>query len=62
MWNCSTPTVGLPIWTNGWAAYLDGRRFERFQPGTPRHLPVPAVELEVLGLPVYTYGGDGPDM
>ncbi len=48
--------------TNGWAAYLDGRRYERFQPGTPRHLPVPAVELEVLGLPVYTYGGDGPDM
>lgn len=33
------------------------------QAGTMRHLPVPARELEVLGLPVYTYGGVGnPDM
>ena len=31
------------------------------QLGTPRHLPVPAKELETLGLPVYTYGGAPPN-
>jgi starch-binding outer membrane protein, SusD/RagB family len=31
------------------------------QPGTPRHLPVPAKELETLGIPVYTYGGSSPN-
>jgi hypothetical protein len=31
------------------------------QKGTPRHLPVPAKELETLGIPVYTYGGDSPN-
>jgi len=31
------------------------------QLGTPRHLPVPAKELETLGLPVYTYGGAAPN-
>jgi hypothetical protein len=31
------------------------------QPGTPRHLPVPAKELETLGIPVYTYGGASPN-
>ena len=35
----------------------------RLQPGTPRHWPVPASELEVLNKAVYTYGGVGkPDM
>jgi hypothetical protein len=35
----------------------------RLQPGTPRHWPVPASELEVLNKAVYTYGGIGkPDM
>ena len=35
----------------------------RIQPGTPRHWPVPASELEVLGKAVYTYGGlTQPDM
>ena len=29
----------------------------RIQPGTVRHLPIPARELEVLGKAVYTYGG-----
>ena len=28
------------------------------QLGTPAHLPVPAAELEVLGLATYNYGGD----
>ena len=31
------------------------------QKGTPRSLPVPAKELETLGLPVYTYGGNTPN-
>lgn len=31
------------------------------QKGTPRHLPLPAKELETLGLPVYKYGGAAPN-
>lgn len=31
------------------------------QKGSLRHLPVPAKELETLGLPVYTYGGNSPN-
>jgi hypothetical protein len=31
----------------------------RIQPGTVRHLPVPARELELMGKKVYTYGGFG---
>jgi hypothetical protein len=35
----------------------------RIQPGTPRHWPLPARELEILGKAVYTYGGvSKPDM
>jgi len=33
------------------------RRLDNLQLGTPRHLPVPAKELETLGLPIYTFGG-----
>ena len=33
------------------------RRIDNLQVGTPRHLPVPAKELETLGLPLYTFGG-----
>lgn len=41
---------------------MDGRRFDKLQPGTLRHLPVPAKELEILRLPIYTFGGVGlPD-
>jgi hypothetical protein len=32
---------------------------DRLQPGTFRHLPIPAKELETLGLPIYTFGGPG---
>jgi hypothetical protein len=42
--------------TNG-VELFDGRRFEKLQPGTVRHIPVPAKELEVLSLPIYTFGG-----
>lgn len=47
--------------TNGGALY-SRRRVDGLQPGTVRHLPVPAKELETLQLPVYTFGGSGPDM
>lgn len=47
-------TSGTELW--------DGRRTDRVQAGTPRHLPVPAKELEILRLPIYTFGGAGqPD-
>ena len=35
------------------------RRFETLQALAPRSLPVPATELETLGLPIYTFGGAG---
>lgn len=39
------------------------RGMDQLQDGTLRHLPVPASELQVDGLPVYTFGGVGlPDM
>ena len=53
--------VELPV-TNT-TVYYDARRFDKLQPGTFRHLPIPASELETLGLPIYTFGGVGnPDM
>lgn len=36
------------------------RHIDGLRAGTLRHLPIPASELEVLGLPVYTFGGTGP--
>lgn len=42
--------------TNGLALF-DGRRLEQLQAGTLRQLPIPAKELETLGLPIYTFGG-----
>jgi hypothetical protein len=47
---------GLPI-GNIWAF----RGGSNLQKGTPRSLPVPAKELETLGIPVYTFGGDAPN-
>jgi hypothetical protein len=47
---------GLPI-GNTWAS-TGGSGLQK---GTPRHLPVPAAELETLGIPVYTYGGATPN-
>jgi hypothetical protein len=39
------------------------RHVDGLQPGTYRHLPIPAKELETLALPIYTFGGVGkPDM
>jgi len=47
---------GLPL-GNTWGF----RGGSNLQKGTPRHLPVPAKELETLGMPVYTYGGNAPN-
>lgn len=47
---------GLPI-GNTWGF----RGGSGLQKGTPRSLPVPAAELETLGITVYTYGGDSPN-
>lgn len=46
--------------TNGLALF-DRRRTDELQTLTPRHLPVPAAELNAPGLPVYTFGGTSPD-
>ncbi|MDB4905554.1 MAG: hypothetical protein JWO05_338 [Gemmatimonadetes bacterium] len=47
--------------TNVVVGWGDARRFEQMQAGRPRSLPVPAKELGVLLLPVYTCGGVGAD-
>lgn len=47
--------------TNGFTLFIR-RHVDGLQPGTVRHLPVPAKELEVLGLPVYTFGSPGKEM
>jgi hypothetical protein len=55
----------VELLNTGAVSLYDARRFSTtmFNDGTFRHFPVPARELEVLGLPVYTYGGVGlPDM
>lgn len=53
----------VELLNSGGIALFDRRRTDRIQPGTLRHLPVPARERELLGKPVYTYGGIGkPDM
>ena len=47
--------------TGGGLPLYDHRRIDDLQAGTLRHLPVPAKELEVLQLPLYTFGGTGPN-
>jgi hypothetical protein len=43
--------------------FFNRRRIDGLQAGTPRHMPVPAKELDVLVREVYTFGGPGmPDM
>jgi hypothetical protein len=49
--------------TNGFALFharhWEGGPLDRLQEGTWLHLPIPAKELETLGLPIYTFGGVG---
>ena len=33
------------------------RRRDKLQEGTPLHFPIPSKELNVVGTPVYTFGG-----
>jgi hypothetical protein len=42
----------------GW--YFDSRGWGDLPAGTFLHYPVPAAELEVRQLPLYTFGGGGP--
>jgi hypothetical protein len=47
--------------TNGFTLFIR-RHVDGLQSGTVKHLPIPAKELEVLGLPVYTFGSPGKEM
>ena len=47
----------------GPTVFYNRRRVDGLQPFTPRHLPMPYKELDLLKRELYTYGGpDGPDM
>lgn len=39
--------------------FYNRRRIDGLQAGTPRHMPVPAKELDVLVREIYTFGGPG---
>lgn len=39
--------------------WLDRRGFGTLEPGSIIHLPLPAAQLEILGIPLYTFGGVG---
>jgi len=47
--------------TGGGLQWYNRRRIDGLQTGTPRHLPVPAKELEIDKLPIYTFGGAAPN-
>jgi starch-binding outer membrane protein, SusD/RagB family len=38
-------------------AFFDARGWGRLVSGTPLNMPMPALELETLGFPIYTFGG-----
>jgi hypothetical protein len=44
-------------WTSPQVIWFDRRRVDELQPNSPLQLPVPAKELDVLGLPGYSFGG-----
>jgi hypothetical protein len=47
----------------GPTVFYNRRRIDGLQPMTPRHMPMPFKELDLLRRELYTYGGpDGPDM
>lgn len=45
------------IMTGFGLAFFDMRRRDMLQTGTPLHLPIPAEQLAVIGMDVYTFGG-----
>ncbi|HEX2094031.1 MAG TPA: RagB/SusD family nutrient uptake outer membrane protein [Longimicrobiaceae bacterium] len=44
----------------GSVAYWDARGWGTLLIGTPVHFPVPWRDLELIGVPLYTFGGGGP--
>ena len=52
--------------TNNWDLFrhraTPAGKIGALQPGTIKHFPIPAKELEILGKPVYTYGSPGKEM
>ena len=42
---------------SGGLAYFDARGWGTLLKGTPLHFPVPALELNALPMPIYTFGG-----
>lgn len=66
----TTPTCGsllraihwekwVETYHTGNTEFFDARGWGFLVPGSILHVPVPAAELEVLGLPVYEFGGAG---
>jgi len=47
--------------TSGGRAFYDKRGWGDLVPGTPYQHPVPAIELELMMMPTYTFGGVGGD-
>ncbi len=45
------------IMTGYGIAFFDMRRRDMLQTGTPLHFPLPAKELNVMYMPLYTFGG-----
>ena len=43
----------------GASPFFNRRRVDGLHPMTPRHMPVPAKELTLIGMPLYTFGGPG---
>ena len=52
--NMELTLIGLGV------EYFDMRRHDQLQDGSLLHFPVPAQQLEVEGLPFYTFGGINP--
>lgn len=52
-------TVELPLTGMG-IEYFDMRRRGELQDGSLLHFPIPAQQLEILGEPIYTFGGVQP--
>src|SRR6266705_343810 len=47
----------VELYSSNVAPYYNQRRIDGLEPLTPHEFPVPAQELGVLGLPLYTWGG-----
>ncbi len=52
-------TIELPLTGMG-IEYFDMRRLGKLQDGSLLHFPIPAQQLEIMGLPFYTFGGVDP--